>query len=131
MRLCVKQTGYLVAALIVGLVPVGCTQSSGKVTGTVLRDKKPIPVSATGVVQVTLVPDVGAGTEYTTYIGRCDENGKFEILNVKPGKYKVVVEHLDPDPQTDKLNGEFSLTNTKIVRQIDGKSPVEIDLANP
>jgi hypothetical protein len=126
-----RRIGYLVVVLAVGLVLAGCEKSPVKVTGTVLRDKKPIPVGPTGAVQVILVPDVPPGTEYTTYVARCQPDGKFEILNVKPGKYKIDVEVLDPDPQTDKLNGEFSGDRTPIRRDVDGKKPIEIDLANP
>ena len=50
---------------------------------------------------------------------------------MKPGKYKIAVEHLDPTPQTDKLEGAFSESKTPIVRDIDGKKPIEIDLAHP
>jgi hypothetical protein len=80
---------------------------------------------------VTLVPDVAADATYTSQVGRCDADGKFEILDVKPGKYKVVVEHLDPDPSSDKLGGAFSREKTPISRQIDGKKPLNIDLSNP
>ena len=96
-----------------------------------LRDKKPIAVSPTGSVQGKLIPGVAAWTDYTTYPDMCDENGEFQILDFKPGKYKVAVEVFDPNPQTDKLNGAFSAANTPIRRDIDGKKPVEIDLANP
>src|SRR5262245_61761292 len=131
MRLPARGSGFLVVALAVCLLPAGCEKGPSTVKGTVLRDKKPIPVSATGVVQVTLIPDVPPGTPFTTYIGRCNPDGTFEVLGVKPGKYKVAVEQFDPSPQTDKLEGAFSATKTTIVRDIDGKKPVEIDLANP
>ena len=131
MRLPARELGLLVVALVVCLPPAGCEKSSMTVKGTVLRDKKPIPVSATGVVQVTLIPDVPPGTPYTTFIGRCNPDGTFEVLGVKPGKYKVAVEQFDPSPQTDKLEGAYSPTKTTIVREVDGKKPIEIDLANP
>jgi hypothetical protein len=130
MRFSGRQHGLALIVLSLSLV-AGCEPSSLKVTGTVLRDGKPIPVSATGVVQVTLIPDVAPGTPYTTYPGRCDAEGKFEILNVKPGKYKVAIQQFDPDPQTDKLNGAFNQEKTTIVRDIDGKKPIEIDLSKP
>jgi hypothetical protein len=131
MRWLARRIGYLVVVLSVGLVTTGCEKGPVKVTGTVLRDKKPIPVGPTGAVQVTLIPDVPSGTEFTTYVGRCEPDGKFEILDAKPGKYKVAVEVFDPDPQTDKLKGEFAADKTPIRRDVDGKKPIEIDLANP
>jgi hypothetical protein len=125
------RTGSLIVVLTVALIPAGCEKSPVKVTGTVLRDKKPIPVSSTGYVSVILIPDVPPGTHYTTYPARCDADGKFELLDAKPGKYKIAVEVFDPDPQTDKLGGAYSPEKTTIVRDVDGKKPIEIDLANP
>lgn len=102
------------------------------VTGTVRgKDGKPIEVSKTGVVQITLVPDVAPGTHFTTKVGRAGPDGKFEITDVLPGKYKVAVQVNDPGPIDDKLKGEFSPENTKIVREIDGKAPLTIDLSRP
>ena len=101
------------------------------VTGTVVRNGQPLAPSPTGVVQITLVPDVPQGTPYTTYVGRPDAAGKFEILEVPPGKYRVAVEQLDPTPQVDKLGGAFSTSSSKIMRQIDGKEPLVIDLSKP
>jgi hypothetical protein len=130
MRRFSRALGLVVCWAAVGLF-AGCGSGPVKVTGTVLRDGKPIPVSKTGVVQVTLIPDVAPGEAYTTFVGRCDETGKFEILDVKPGKYKVAVEQFDPTPQTDKLGGAFAAGKTPIARDIDGKKPLEIDLAHP
>ena len=119
-------------AFLVGLCLVGCNQSTTvTVTGTVLRDGQPIALGPTGVVQVTLIPDVGPGVEYTTHVGRADATGKFEIIEVPKGKYRVAVEVLDPTPQDDKLAGAHSMENTKIKRDVDGKTPLTIDLAHP
>ena len=123
-------SAILLAALTV-LFGCGAGVKNVTVTGTVLRDNQAIAVSSTGVVQVTLMPDVGPNEDFTTYVGRCDSAGKFEILEVPPGKYKIGVEQLDPNPQVDKLNGAFSVLNTMIIRDIDGKAPLVIDLAQP
>jgi hypothetical protein len=37
----------------------------------------------------------------------------------------------DPTPRDDRLSGAFSPENTKIVRDIDGKAPLNIDLYKP
>jgi hypothetical protein len=131
MRLCRRRFGIALFAFSLSLLAAGCEPSPKKVTGKILRDGKPIPVSATGVVQVTLIPDVAPGAQYTTYIGRCEPDGSFLVPDVKPGKYKIAIEQFDPDPQTDKLGGAYSPTKTTIVRDIDGKKPIEIDLAKP
>jgi hypothetical protein len=123
----------LLACLVaIMCVAVGCNRNRNvTVTGTVLRNGQPIPLSRTGVVQITLMPDVGPDEPYTTYVGRADEAGKFEIYEVAPGRYKIGIEQLDPNPQTDKLNAAFAYGNSKFVRQIDGKAPINIDLAKP
>lgn len=101
------------------------------VTGTVLRDGKPLTVGPTGVLQVTLMPDVGPDEDYTSKIGECNREGHFTIGDVPPGKYKVGVEQFDPTPQVDKLNGAFHAGSSKIKRDLDGKAPLAIDLAKP
>ncbi|HMC12127.1 MAG TPA: carboxypeptidase-like regulatory domain-containing protein, partial [Pirellulaceae bacterium] len=93
-------------ALSIGLVAAllsspGCNQQRKvTVTGSVLRNGQPIPVSATGYVQVTLMPDVGS-QEYTTRQARCEKDGSFKIVEVPPGRYKIGVEQWDPNPQID------------------------------
>jgi hypothetical protein len=101
------------------------------VTGSVTRGGQPLPVSKTGYVQIMLLPDVGADMQYTTRVGRCEADGTFSIPEVSPGKYKIGVEQFDPNPQIDKLNGAFRAGDGKIVRDVDGKTPINIDLAKP
>jgi hypothetical protein len=131
MRLSDRRFSFPVVVLSLSLLAVGCQPSATKITGKVVRDGKPIPLSPTGVIQVTLTPDVAPGTPFTPYIARCEPDGSFMVPEIKPGKYKIAVEQLDPDPQTDKLEGAFSKAKTPIVRDIDGKKPIEIDLAHP
>jgi hypothetical protein len=124
-------------ALLVGLVAAlllqgGCDRRRNvTVTGSVLRGGKAIAVSPTGYLQITLQPDVGADEQYTTRVGRCEKDGTFKIVEVPPGKYKIGVEQFDPNPQTDKFNGAFRAGDSKIIRDIDGKAPLTIDLAKP
>jgi len=120
-------TGLLTASLIFA----SCNQKKlVTVTGSVLRNGQPLVCSSTGYVQITLVPDVGADEAYTTRVGRCEKDGSFEIPEVPPGKYKIGVEQFDPNPQTDKLNAAFRAGDSKVIREIDGKAPLDIDLAN-
>jgi hypothetical protein len=100
-------------------------------TGTVLKDGKPLLLSKTGVVQVTLKPDVPPDKEFTPNVGRSDATGKFEIFEVPPGDYIVGIEILDPDPITDQLSGRLHYNVSKIKRKVDGKTPIQIDLAKP
>jgi hypothetical protein len=121
------------AALLAAWFFTGCGPPPNvTVTGTVLQGAKPLALSPTGVVQVTLKPDVPDGTDFTTYVGRCDPaTGKFEVLDVPPGKYKIGIEQLDPTPMEDKFQGAHSVNSTKIIREIDGRAPIDIDLAQP
>lgn len=122
----------LAGGLLAGLALPGCGGPKNvTVTGSVLRGGKPLPLSKTGVVQVTLMPDVGPDDPYTTYIGRCEPDGSFKIEEVPPGRYKIGIEHLDPSPQDDQLRGNFRAEHGKIIREIDGKAPLVIDLTNP
>lgn len=124
--------GLWLLGVVLTLSLTGCAPKLVTVTGTVLNNSQPIQVSQTGSVLVTLVPDVPEGSPYTTYPGRLDATGKFEILEVPPGKYKVAVEQNDPLPGDDKLKGKFSAKNTTIRREVvDEKTPLTIDLANP
>ena len=122
----------LVWVLMLALGVTGCGGPKNvTVTGHILRGGKPLPLSKTGVVQITLMPDVGPDQEYTTYVGRCEPDGSFKIEDVPPGRYRIGIEHLDPSPQDDQLRGAFRAENSKIVREIDGKAPLDIDLAKP
>jgi hypothetical protein len=123
----VRWSTLLCAGLV--LLAAGCGVKNVNVTGTVLRDKQPIELSPTGALQITLIPDVPPGTPYTTYPGRADATGKFEVLDVPPGKYKIAVEQFDPNPMTDKLQGKFAADKTKIVKEVNGQAPLEVDLA--
>ena len=119
--------------LVAVAVCVGCgkTNKTITVTGSVVRNGQPLALSKNGYVQVTIQPEVDPGKAFTPRIAECDKaTGKFEIPNVPAGKYKVGIQQFDPDPTTDKLNGAFYVENGKIVRDLDGKQPVDIDLAN-
>ena len=65
-------------------------------------------------------------------VGRSDPaSGIFEVFEVPPGKYRIGIEILDPTPQDDKLGGKMTANFSPIVRDVDGKTPIDIDLAKP
>ncbi len=110
----------------------GCKREANiTVTGRVLKNGQPLVVGPTGNLQITLVPDLPPDEHYTSRIGECDKEGNFTITNVKPGRYKIGVEQFDPNPQTDKFNGAFAASGGKILRELDGKGPVVIELTKP
>ncbi|HEY2413722.1 MAG TPA: hypothetical protein VGI40_15840 [Pirellulaceae bacterium] len=131
------RAGIQQAALfsVIALLPLlpGCNrQTNITVTGMVLRNGQPLKLSPTGTLQLTLKPDVGESEQFTPKTTECDRaTGKFEIHDVRPGKYKIGVQQLDPNPQVDKLNGGFLPDKSNIIRDLDGKTPLTIDLAKP
>src|SRR5439155_26847152 len=127
--LCVSsRQAVLAGLLVIVFVGEGCNRRRlVTVTGSVVRGGQPIAVGPNGYVWVTLQPDVGADEQFTTRGGRCEKDGTFKIPEVLPGKYKIGVEHFDPNPQTDKFNGAFRAGDSKIIREIDGKTPINID----
>src|SRR5689334_2392584 len=120
-----------VCLLTLAITFTGCGKG-GKavtVTGTVLRSGQPLALSPTGIVEVTLEPDLPPDKAFSPRLGECDKTtGKFEIREVPPGKYKVGVQQLDPNPTIDKLNGAFAARAGKFLREVDGKTPLTIDL---
>lgn len=120
-----------VSLLAAAWLLVGCGPPPNvTATGTVVQGGQPIKLGPTGVIQITLKPDVPADKEFTTIPGRC-ENGNFTIPNVPPGKYVIGIEILDPNPMSDKLNGKLTYNYSPIKREIDGKAPLTIDVAKP
>ena len=101
------------------------------ITGKVTRSGRPVRVSKTGSVLVTLVPVVEPGQPFSTYPGRANADGSFTIPDVPPGKYRAAIEVLDPTPQWDKLRGAFSQQRSRIIRDLDGTTPLNLDLAHP
>ena len=132
-HLVTRRQAHWVALLALVAISPGCNRGpqTVTVTGRILRGGQPLAVGPTGYVQVMLLPDVGADVHYTTRVGRCEKDGTFVIPEVQPGKYKIGVEQCDPTPQSDKLNGAFRAGDSKIIRDVDGKTPIEIDLAKP
>jgi hypothetical protein len=113
-------------------IAAGCNKEHNvTATGKVLRNNQPIKLSPTGVIQVTLKPDVPPDKEFTTKVGRCNPDGSFEVLDVPPGRYVVGIEQLDPNPMSDVLNGKLTFNFSKIKREVDGKTPILIDLSKP
>jgi len=122
--------GRILLVLVLTAALAGCsTRRPITVKGKVLNKGAPLAVARAGV-QVTLVP-VDPQTSSSNRVGRAEPDGSFTIEDVPPGKYRVAVEQFDPTPMVDKLGGAFSPAKTKIVREVDGKAPLDIDLSKP
>ena len=101
--------------------------------GTLLMNGQPLQVAqreiGVGQVAIEFIPAEPAGPAPQTYGAQADAAGKFSLPGgIPPGKYKIAVHQWDPYPNVDKLQGAFSKEKTPLVREIDGKSPIDIEL---
>lgn len=119
------------------LALTGCGGPKGPVTvsceGTLLKNGQPLQVAQReiGVGQVTLefIPVDDTGPAPQPYGAHVDAAGKFSMPGgIPPGKYKVVVRQWDPFDTVDRLQGAYAKDKTPLVFDIDGKSPINIDL---
>lgn len=130
------RTATLVA--LVAFAFAGCQQNTGPVTvplqGSLLMNGQPLEVKGReiglGQVALDFIPVDDTGPAPQTFGVQAGIDGKFSFPGgIKPGKYKVAVYQWDPYPMVDKLQGAYSKERTPIVREVDGKSPIDIDLA--
>ena len=128
---------YLAVLLL--FASAGCGGNSGPVTvaceGTLLLNGKPLEVAkreiGVGQVAIEFIP-IDAAANRETYGAQADAAGKFSLPGgLPPGKYKVAVHQWDPYPTVDKLQGKFAKERTPLVREIDGKKAIDIELSKP
>ncbi len=132
MRLSLRVHCGLVLALSL-LWAAGCSFSGGgspvTVTGKVTRGGQPIKMSPTQTLRVILQQDVPPGRNFARCPTKAEPDGSFTVENVPMGRYKVVIHLMDQTTRKDVLEDAFSIKNTPFVMEIDGKKPLEIDLA--
>lgn len=130
----------LATLLFICLLLTACNGTAGPATvscsGTLLKGGQPLEVAnreiGVGMVSLEFIPVETAVPTTERYGAKADKEGKFSLPGgLPPGKYKITVRQWDPFPGTDKLQGAFADEKTPIVRTIDGKSPVEIELNQP
>lgn len=69
---------------------------TASVTGTVVDAYTGEPIEAAALTLYANLADTAVFTENPTYFARTDEEGNFEISNVKPGPYRVVALQRNP-----------------------------------
>ncbi len=130
---------------LVALVAFGCSGGATKessqpvvvVQGRLTKGGQPLLVDKAQYGDYARVVVRFIRTDATaSYEATVDETGFFNISGadgrgIPPGEYKIAVYQWDPAPEVDKLQGAFDDTNTKIIRQVTGGAPIEIDLDNP
>lgn len=136
----VTRTIQRIVPLFLTVALAGCevqptsVPNSVPVKGRLLQAGEPLVVKGreigTGMVQLTFLSVTSAATDQP-FSAVADEAGNFDLPGGMPaGKYRVVVRQWEPYPQTDKLQGRFGEENSPLVVEVDGKTPLEIDLAN-
>src|SRR5262245_11180906 len=144
--------GVAVVALFCGCPP---SEKVFKVKGKLLKNGQPaqvditgksLPPGETGRIKVIFYPVqadndviVDQNGEVTVGGGEMagvESDGTFSLSGskgggLKPGKYRIVILHLDPSTGKDLLKGAFNEANSKITRDINGDQEIVIDLAKP
>jgi hypothetical protein len=132
--------GLLVASgalLVAGCTPAGPAKHD--VTGRVTNKGEPMKVrevngQKVGRLRVWLAK-ADAPPPVEEHDAVVEPDGSFSIkgpLGVPAGKYKVCVTWQDDYPTgADKLGGKFNQQNTKVVREIPSKEPINIDVSRP
>lgn len=134
----------LTTLLCFGLGLIGCSAEGYKLGGTVklagtlAQDGQPIHVegleNATGMIVIGFCPldAEGNGERIEVTTAGVNADGTFEVVDgIEPGKYAISVRAWEPYPQVDKLKGKFSPRKTKIIRDIDGDTVLDLEVANP
>lgn len=121
----------------------GCTdekfsmQNAVAMKGTLTDAGVPLVVegieNATGMIVLEFHPVVEGEVDTTAATtSLVDLEGNFEIpQGIEPGEYVITVRQWEPYPQKDLLKGKFRLGKSKIIRNIDSDTVLDIDISNP
>jgi hypothetical protein len=130
---------FLAVMTVGGCFSGAPNDGSQPVAGKLTSGGQPLQVAGreigVGLVEVKFYPqDANGKIGETHYQAGVDAQGNFRVpgpsnRGLPPGKYRIIVRQWDPYPQTDKLNGKFDETNSKIVREITTATTLDLDLA--
>ncbi len=139
-----SRPAFAVILLAMALAAAGCGPPAEKtvtVRGKVTDAGAPLVVEGRdiglGMVQIHFYRIEEAGGQSSDpYSALVQEDGTFEIAGhsrpgIPPGKYRIAVYQWDPYPQTDRLEGRFSETESPIVREISTDAELDLDLSRP
>ena len=67
------------------------------------------------------------------FTASCDASGNFDVAGIDGsgipvGQYMVAIRAWDPEPQVDRLNGQYAFGKSELTQTIDGKADIMIDL---
>jgi hypothetical protein len=100
------------------------------VTGRLTHAGQPFIAGPKGRFQMRLYPypNVVEGTPYRSLGAEVNSDGTFIVQKVPLGQYLVTVQLLDPTPFNDLLKGAFSKERSKILIDVTGTEPMNIDV---
>jgi len=111
----------------------GCASSGQgkvKVTGQLLRNDKPLKLKTDVMREMTFYPyeEKKADKLVNTYPAVVNDDGTFEV-SMPPGKYVIALKLLDGTG--DICKGTFTPEKSKLIRDIAGKAPMNIEVTKP
>jgi hypothetical protein len=129
-------------ALVLGVSLVGCgSRGVDKVSGTLKKDGKPYICDEKMYVQIVFIPEKEGTNPTPANFHPAD--GTFEITPTKTtpglvkGRYKVAVEIRDyttppgkgaKGQPKDLLDGRYDKKNTQLSVEVDGTTPIDLDV---
>jgi hypothetical protein len=113
----------------------GCGSDRQIVSGKLIHRGQPLTYFYPGLIEVFFVPLEGEVRDM--YPAAVDPDGTFEVrgkdgLGLAPGRYRICVSQRRLYPHgPDLLRGQFTLTRSRIIRDIPTKEEITIDVGNP
>ena len=95
-----------------------------------MRNDKPLKMKTDVMREMTFYPyeEKKADKLANTYPAVVNDDGTFEI-SMPPGKYVISLKLIDGTG--DICKGVFSAEKSKLIREVDGKEPLKIDVTKP
>lgn len=120
----------LLAAILVAAS--GCGAKTSLVNGRVVKDGKPLKLSAKGMVVLALYPENSKDAK-SQFPAETKPDGTFTVVGpdrkgIPAGKYRVAVQVFDPYPNTEILGGKYTVDKSTIVKDVNGTDELTIDV---
>jgi hypothetical protein len=114
--------------LIIILFISGCFSKIGSVKGKFTQNGVILNLKKSAVLQIIFYPsDANQKVSYPADFDR--DTCEYVISNIPNGEYKVGLALLDPYPNNDKYNNEFSLAKSTILCKVDGITEFDINIS--
>jgi len=110
---------------------------SATVSGTLVEDFSGEPIDGATFTLFSNLADTATTTENPTYFAQTDEDGKFKVFNIRPGRYRAVGLVRNPGATNYyvDLNGIFKPVSTgfidTVITVVDGNTDVGVVRLSP